>query len=61
MTTVRIFRNIVNDDQLRAVNGGVNIDFDKIRRFAEKINEKKENAAFGWNWGDDWSVDPYWG
>lgn len=55
------FRKIVNDDALRAVNGGAYIDFEKIKKLADKINADKEKATLGWNWGDDWSADPYWG
>ena len=55
------FRSIVNDDQLRAVNGGANIDFEKIGKSADKINADKEKVTLGWHWGDDWSADPYWG
>lgn len=55
------FRNIVNDDVLRAVNGGASIDFEKIGKVADKNNADNVNATLGWHWGDDWGADPYWG
>ena len=54
-------RNIVNDDQLLAVNGGAYIDFMKIRELADQINADNANVSLGWHWGDDWSEDSYWG
>ena len=58
--SMKNFRNIVNDDALRAVNGGAYIDFERIRRIREAIDAGNENAAIGWHWGDDWSDDGYW-
>ena len=53
--------NRLSEDQLLNVNGGAYVDFEKIRKAAEKINGKNENGALSWHWGDDWDADPYWG
>ena len=50
----------LKDEELLAVNGGVQIDFMKIKKVAEKINAGNASETLSYNWSDRWSDHGYW-